>query len=85
MQEIKKPKKPIIFYYTLVLVVLLVINFFLMPFVAQRQVQEVDYGTFMKMTEEKEIGKVEVQDNQILFTDKEEKNIYKTGIAFSIE
>lgn len=79
MQEIKKPKKPIIFYYTLVLVVLLVINFFLMPFVAQRQVQEVDYGTFMKMTEEKEIGKVEVQDNQILFTDKEEKNIYKTG------
>ena len=79
MQEIKKPKKPIIFYYTLVLVTLFVINFFLMPFVAQRQVQEVDYGTFMKMTEEKEIGKVEVQDNQILFTDKEEKNIYKTG------
>ena len=62
MQEIKKPKKPIIFYYTLVLVALLVINFFLMPFVAQRQVQEVDYGTFMKMTEEKEIGKVEVQE-----------------------
>jgi cell division protease FtsH len=79
MQEIKKPKKPIIFYYAIVLIVLLLINVFLMPFVSQRKIQEVDYGTFMKMTENQEIGQVEVEDNQILFTDKNGKNIYKTG------
>ena len=79
MQEIKKPKKPIIFYYAIVMIVLLLINVFLMPFVSQRKIQEVDYGTFMKMTENQEIGRVEVEDNQILFTDKNGKNIYKTG------
>ncbi len=79
MQEIKKPKKPIIFYYAIVMIVLLLINVFLMPFVSQRKIQEVDYGTFMKMTENQEIGQVEVEDNQILFTDKNGKNIYKTG------
>ncbi len=79
MQEIKKPRKPIIFYYAIVMVILLLINIFLMPFVSQRKIKEVDYGTFMKMTEEKEIGQVEVQDNQILFTDKSGSNIYKTG------
>ena len=80
MNEVKKPKKPLIYYYGIVLVVLLLFNFLAMPWLSQRQVKEVDYGTFMTMTEEKQIGKVEVQDNQILFTDKDEKQIYKTGL-----
>ncbi len=79
MQEIKKPKKPLVFYYLIVLVVILVLNLFITPFVSQRQIHDVDYGTFMKMTEEENIGKVEVQDNQILFTDKAEETIYRTG------
>ena len=80
MNEVKKPKKPLIYYYGIVLLVLLLFNFLAMPWLSQRQVKEVDYGTFMTMTEEKQIGKVEVQDNQILFTDKDEKQIYKTGL-----
>ena len=78
MNEVKKPKKPLIYYYGIVLLALLLFNFLAMPWLSQRQVKEVDYGTFMTMTEEKQIGKVEVQDNQILFTDKNEKQIYKT-------
>ena len=73
MNEVKKPKKPLIYYYGIVLVALLLFNFLAVPWLSQRQVKEVDYGTFMTMTEEKQVGKVEVQDNQILFTDKEEK------------
>ena len=80
MNEVKKPKKPLIYYYGIVLVALLLFNFLAVPWLSQRQVKEVDYGTFMTMTEEKQIGKVEVQDNQILFTDKDEKQIYKTGL-----
>ena len=80
MNEVKKPKKPLIYYYGIVLLALLLFNFLAMPWLSQRQVKEVDYGTFMTMTEEKQIGKVEVQDNQILFTDKDEKQIYKTGL-----
>ena len=80
MNEVKKPKKPLIYYYGIVLVALLLFNFLALPWLSQRQVKEVDYGTFMTMTEEKQIGKVEVQDNQILFTDKDEKQIYKTGL-----
>ena len=80
MNEVKKPKKPLIYYYGIVLVALLLFNFLAVPWMSQRQVKEVDYGTFMTMTEEKQIGKVEVQDNQILFTDKDEKQIYKTGL-----
>ena len=80
MNEVKKPKKPLIYYYGIVLLVLLLFNFLAMPWLSQRQVKEVDYGTFMTMTEEKQIGKVEVQDNQILFTDKDEKQVYKTGL-----
>ena len=80
MNEVKKTKKPLIYYYGIVLLVLLLFNFLAMPWLSQRQVKEVDYGTFMTMTEEKQIGKVEVQDNQILFTDKDEKQIYKTGL-----
>ena len=82
MNEVKKPKKPLIFYYGIVLLVLLLFNFLAMPWLAQRQVQQVDYGTFMSMTENGEIGQVEIQaeDNQILFTDKDNTTIYKTGM-----
>lgn len=80
MNEVKTPKKPLIYYYGIVLVVLMLFNFLAVPWLAQRQIKEVDYGTFMSMTENREIGQVEVQDNQILFTDTENKNIYKTGL-----
>lgn len=62
------------------LLVLLVINLVVMPWLAERQVQEVDYGTFMSMTEQENIGKVDIQSNQIIFTDKDNKQIYKTGL-----
>ncbi len=81
MQEVKKPRKPLIYYYVIVLLVLLLFNFLAMPWIAQRQIREVDYGTFMDMAENGEIGEVEVQqeDNQIIFTDKE-GTVYKTGM-----
>ena len=79
MKEVKPPKKPLIYYYGVALVVLLLINFLLLPLVARHAVQEVDYGTFMTMTENKEVGKVEVEDNQIIFTNKDGSKIYKTG------
>ena len=79
MQEVKKPRKPLIFYYTIALVILLLFNLLAMPYINAYQVKEVDYGTFMSMTEEQNIGMVEVMDNQIIFTDKAEENIYKTG------
>ena len=81
MEEIKKPKKPLIYYYVIVMAILLLVNFLLMPWVAQNRVQEVDYGTFISMTEEKQIQAVQVdqEENQILFTDKE-NHIYKTGM-----
>lgn len=80
MNEIKTPKKPLIYYYGIVMLALMLFNFMAMPWLAQRQIKEVDYGTFMQMTEDQEIGRVEVQDNQILFTDKEETQVYKTGL-----
>ena len=79
MKEVKPPKKPLIYYYGVALVVLLLINFLLVPLVARHAVQEVDYGTFMTMTENKEIGQVEVEDNQIIFTNKDGSKVYKTG------
>lgn len=80
MKEVKAPKKPIISYYVIILAVMLIFNFFVMPGIAKSRIKEVYYDEFMDMTLNKEIGKVEVQQNQILFTDIEEKNIYKTGI-----
>ena len=80
MNEIKKPKKPLIFYYGIALAIMLLFNLFAMPQLIQQRVKEVDYGTFMSMTEKKKIGLVEVRDNEIVFTDKSEKQIYKTGI-----
>ena len=79
MKEVKPPRKPLFYYYGIALAVLLLINFLLVPLVARHAVQEVDYGTFMTMTENKEIGKVEVEDNQIIFTNKDGSKIYKTG------
>ena len=80
MKEVKSPKKPLIYYYVIVLLVLATFNFFVSPLLLSRQVTEVDYGTFMSMTEKKNIGRVEVEDSQIIFTDKDEKQIYKTGL-----
>lgn len=82
MEEIKKPKKPLIFYYAVVVIVLLLINLLTVPWLAQRQVKEVDYGTFLQMAQDQDLGLVEVQEseNQIIFTDKEENTIYKTGM-----
>ncbi len=80
MNEVKKPKKPLIFYYALVLIAMLLINMLLVPYLAEKQVKEVDYGTFMEMTENKEIGQVEISDDEILFTDKSGDNYYKTGV-----
>lgn len=80
MNEVKKPRKPLLFYYGIVLLVILFINLFLTPSLQQMRIKEVDYGTFITMTEEKQIGEVQIQDNRILFTDKDGKSVYKTGI-----
>ena len=84
MNEVKRPKKPLLFYYTIVMLVILLGNLVLMPWMQQRQVREVDYSKFISMTEKKQIGKVEIkaQDNEIIFTDKKDKDIiYKTGMV----
>ena len=80
MNEVKQPKKPLAYYYFIVLLVIMLFNFLLMPKLIEQQILEVDYGTFMAMTEEKNIGQVDIQDNQIVFTDKEGTKIYKTGL-----
>ena len=82
MNEVKKPKKSLFFYYSIVLLALLLFNFLAMPWLAQRQAQEVDYGTFLDMAENKELGRVEVQqqENQIIFTNQDNTAIYKTGM-----
>ena len=83
MQEVKQPnKKPFIYYYVIALLVIFLINCLLVPKVAQRAIREVDYGTFMEMTYNQEIGYVQIEDNQILFTDKDETAIYKTGLVY---
>ena len=81
MQEVKQPnKKPFIFYYLIALVAIMLINSLLVPQIVQRAVKEVDYNTFMQMTYDKQIDEVQVQDNQIVFTAKDDKTIYKTGL-----
>ena len=83
MQEVKKPRKPLIYYYIIVLAVLLIFNFLLMPWAAERRVTEVGYDRFIEMTEEKDVGQVEInqEDNEIVFTDKDGSAIYKTGMV----
>ena len=80
MKEVKTPRKPLAIYYALVLLMLLLLNLVLLPWMEERQVKEVDYGTFMTMTEEKNIGRVDIESNQIIFTDKDETQVYKTGL-----
>lgn len=80
MNEVKKPKKPLLYYYGIVLLVMMLLNFLAIPKIMQRQIKETDYGTFMTMADNHEIGLVQVQDNQIIFTDKEGTAIYKTGL-----
>ena len=80
MKEVKTPRKPLAIYYALVLLMLLLLNFVLLPWMGERQIKEVDYGTFMTMTEEKNIGRVDIESNQIIFTDKDETQVYKTGL-----
>ena len=80
MKEVKTPRKPLAIYYAIVLLVLLVLNFVLLPWMSERQIKEVDYGTFMSMTADKNIGKVDIETNQIIFTDKDDQQVYKTGL-----
>lgn len=80
MNEVKKPKKPLLYYYSIAMIVLILINSFMMPKIIERQIKEVDYGTFMTMTDSKEISKVKIEDNRILFTNKDNTIVYKTGI-----
>ena len=83
MNEVKSPKKPLIYYYLAAILLVVLFNMLAMPWLAEHQIQEVDYNTFVSMSENKEIGKVEIQQqsNRILFTDKDEKAIYKTAIV----
>ena len=83
MNEVKSPKKPLLYYYLLVMLVLLLFNLLAMPWISEHQIKEVDYNTFVSMVEKTEIGKVDIQeqDNRILFTDTEEKTIYKTAMV----
>jgi len=80
MNEIKKPQKPLMFYYAVVMLVIMAFNLFAVPAIAERRIIEKDYGSFMTLTEERKIDKVEIQDNKILFTVKGEKQVYKTGL-----
>ena len=80
MKEVKTPRKPLAIYYALVLLMLLLLNLVLLPWMEERQIKEVDYGTFMTMTEEKNIGRVDIESNQIIYTDKDETQVYKTGL-----
>ena len=79
MKEVKSPKKPLLYYYGIILLVILLFNLIVSPLLMQQQVTEVDYGTFMRMIEEKNIGKVQVDSDEIVFTDKDETTVYSTG------
>ena len=79
MNEVKSPKKPLIYYYSIVMLSIVLFNLLIVPMLSQHKVVEVDYGTFMSMTQDKDIGLVEIQSNQIVFTDKEQKSFFRTG------
>ena len=80
MKEVKSPKKPLIYYYGIVLLIIFLFNILVRPMLLQGQVVEVDYGAFMDKISEKKIDVVQVEDTQILFTDKDDSVVYKTGI-----
>ncbi len=79
MKEVKSPKKPLIYYYSIIILIVLLFNVFVAPLLMKNQVEEVDYGTFMRMIEEQNIGEVEVEDDEIVFTDKDKQQVYTTG------
>ncbi len=81
MNEVKRPKRPLIFYYGIAMLIIILFNLTLVPWLTDMRVSEVDYGTFMTMTDERNIGKVDIQSNQIVFTDKSDENVYKTGLV----
>jgi len=81
MNEVKQPKKPLMYYYVIAVSIVVLFNLLAMPWIADAQVKEIDYSTFMSMTEEKNIGEVDIQENQIVFTDKEKTQVYKTGLV----
>ena len=85
MNEVKTPKKPLLYYYIVALLVLLLFNLLAMPWLAEHQIKEVDYNTFVSMTEQGQLGRVEIQQqsNRILFTDKEETAVYKTCLLYT--
>ena len=85
MQEMKPPKKPFVFYYVIALVVLLLVNFLLIPQLKSQKVQEVDYSTFLNMVDQGQVGYVNIGENQITFTDGSGQNIFKTGVLNDIE
>ena len=79
MKQVQKPKKPLIVYYLIVLAVLLVFNFFIFPMMTRNHIEEVDYGTFLNMVEEKQVSKVQLEGETIYFTDKSETPVqYET-------
>ena len=80
MNEVKQPRKPLLYYYGIVMLIVFLFNTLALPMIAKAQIKEVDYGTFMTMTANQEIGRVDVQDNQIVFTNKDDTQIYKTGL-----
>ena len=80
MKEVKQPKLPLAYFYLIVLLLLFLFNALIAPRIAQKAITEVDYGTFMSMTENQEIGKVQIQSNQIIFTDKDDTKLYRTGL-----
>ena len=83
MNEVRSPKKPLIFYYIVAMLLVMLFNFIAMPWLSQYQVKDVDYNTFVTMTQQGEVGRVEIQeqDNRIVFTSKDEKSIYKTAMV----
>ena len=80
MEEVNNNRKPLITFWVIALIVLFVLNFVAVPFMNNRRIEQVDYGTFMEMTENKQIGSVQIQENKILFTNKDESQIYETGL-----
>ena len=80
MQEVKRPQKPLIYFYVAMILAILIFNCLVVPYLARKAIKDVDYGTFMTMTEREEIGKVQIQQNQIVFTDKDESAFYRTGV-----
>ena len=87
MNEVKQPKRPLIYYYGLMLLLLMLFNFLFMPWLAKRQIQEVDYNTFVTMVEEGKVDAAEIQaqENMILFTEKDGKTVYQTGMMPDLE